>query len=107
MSVNSRTVMFVVGEGDSYSRLIALVFVVNVCFLWKKKLHRDLDQGSPSFLCKYIWNRSRISSQFVHVIFTAFVKSLALIKILMTKILCMFMLLLVFPVFCVMEFPLL
>lgn len=69
VSVNSRTVMFVVGEGDSYSRLIALVFVVQCMFFVEKELHCDLDQGSPSFLCKYIWNRSRISSQFVHLWF--------------------------------------
>lgn len=37
VSVNSRTVMFVVGEGDSYSHLIALVFVVQCMFFVEKE----------------------------------------------------------------------
>lgn len=89
--------MFVAGEGDSCNGLIALFFVVQCMFLWKRKLHRDLDQGSTSFLCKYIWSRSPISSQYVQLWFLQpFVKSLVLIEILMTKSLCIQMVLLVF-----------
>lgn len=90
-------VVFVAGEGDSCNGLIALFFVVQCMFLWKRKLHRDLDQGSTSFLCKYIWSRSPISSQYVQLWFLQpFVKSLVLIEILMTKSLCIQMVLLVF-----------
>lgn len=69
VSVNSALLCLWWGRGIPIVASLLSSLLFNVCFLWKRKLHRDLDQGSPSFLCKYIWNRSRISSQFVHLWF--------------------------------------